>query len=168
MHKTKIADLSVAAVNSFARLMGIKAGDKGKPVTKPTIVYRVEFPDGHGPYNSHKADARKIYEVLCGTGPMHPGFNCAQLARVNHEQCGITENAFQHAHGEADYGCLTLKAIGNWFCEDARKYLHGLGVKLNEYEVPKGGYLARLGSGEVLFARSKAKHVRELDLVTLG
>jgi hypothetical protein len=150
------------------QMLGVKAGDKGKRISAPLTVYRVELPNGHGPYNSGRPDAEKIYEKLCGTSPKHPGFDCARLARMDHEKCGITDYAFSQAHGEADYGCLTLEAIGDWFSLEARRYLRTLSAQLIEYEVPKGGYVSKLGHGEVLFVRDKAKRVRALDVVKLG
>jgi hypothetical protein len=159
---------TVEQIHRVCEMIGVTDAGPGKPVKAPLTVYRVEMPDGHGPYNSHLPNAKAIYDKLCGTSPKHPGFNCAQLARKNREQCGLSDHAFVQAHGEGDYGCLTIEAIEDWFPLGARRYLRTLSAQLIEYEVPKGGYVAELGSGEVLFVRSKAKRVRALDLVKLG
>lgn len=136
----------------------------GQPVTAPTTVFRVEFPNGNGPYNSGLPNAHEIYEALADYEA--PEMNCVWLAAKNHENMNVTGHAFREAHGHADYGCDSVEALNRWFPIKARKYLAEQGAGLIEYEIPVGGFLAKTGLGEVIFDRHAATKVQTLNLVT--
>lgn len=145
-------------------------GDIGKPCTHPVKVYRVEMPNGRGPYNSGLGHGSEIYTRLASNRRTHGQtcWDCTHLAGENHEQMGITERAFRNAHGHASYGCDTLDALKNWFPEGARQYLRDeWSATVIEYEVQKGDYLLTVGNGEVIFNRTTAKEITRLDPVTL-
>jgi len=137
-----------------------KAG-RGQPVEKPVRVYRIELPNGNGPFNSDLPNAHEIYEEI---SKPEPGFDCSHLARLNHEQMGVTEEEFQEAHGPAAYACEDLKALRKWFPDPARDYLAQYGARVVVYEVPAGAHLAKIGHGEVLIARNECRRVETLDL----
>lgn len=144
---------------------GIAPAGEGEPVEQPTRVFRVEMPNGYGPYNSGlDGDTGEIYRVICSK---KPGYGCANMARLNHEQMGITEDEFLQAHGKAHYGCDSIKSVENWFGNKAREYLRDeWGAKLIEYEIPEGEYLLTVGHGEIIFNRDTSKRVCEYDLVS--
>lgn len=129
-------------------------GDKGTPVPEPTRVYRVELPDGRGPFNSQWVDNSKIFRFYEGKGIGDRG-----------EQMGVTERAFDEAHGDAAYGVADLEAARHWFPEPAREVISENEGYLWEFEIPKGGYIMRLAQGEVVFSRKEARRIRKLDLV---
>jgi hypothetical protein len=139
-----------------------KRAGKGKPIPAPTKVYRVEMPNGNGPYNSDLPNAREIYETICDTET--PGMGCARLAKANHEKMGVTEREFLDAHGEAFYGCDSLKSLRKWFRGAARKYLAGYGATIVVYELPEGSPVEKVGRGEVIFARSLGRKVATLPV----
>lgn len=145
--------------------------DIGKPVESPLTIYRVEMPNGRGPYNSGLGKGQEIYDRLCSThGHNWKGqqcWDCSELAAENHEQMGITEKAFKEKHGHAAYGCTSLEAIGNWFPKGARQYLRdNWHAKIVVYALPKGKYAMFTGHGEVVFSKPEARQTRTLDLVT--
>lgn len=150
--------LSIADLIGFTH-PGLRAAGAGKPVSKPTRVYRVEMPGGGGPFNysSH------VYDVICSG---KPGFNCDHLAALNHEQMDLTSAAFRAAHGHAEYACDSLASLGNWFPRPARVYLKRLGAKIAVYEVQVGDSIAVVGQGEVIFSKPDAVPVTVLDVVT--
>jgi hypothetical protein len=150
--------MSVADMLSFIH-PDLQCGDKGHRVSKPTRVYRVEMPNGIGPFNYSK----EVYAVICSG---KPGFNCDHLADVNHEQMDVTSAAFRQAHGHAEYACDSIASLNRWFPLPARRYLKTLGAKIAVYEVPKGGFLAVVGSGEVIFSKCDSKPVDLLDVET--
>lgn len=134
-------------------------GQIGEPVTVPTYVYRIEMPNGMGPFNSGLGRPSEIYDAICN-GCLG---KCDALAE--NEQMGVTEAAFRAAHGHADYGCDSIDAIHNWFPEPARKYLaKKWGAKLMKYEVAPGQYLMQVENGEIVFDMHSAKVVDALDL----
>lgn len=137
----------------FGRLI---IGDEGQPAEQPTRLYRIEFPNGRGPFNSVREDAKVIYDRLAE--PV-PGFDCTRLAKG--EQCGLTEGRFYRAHGDACYACDSLDALHHWFPDAARRYLADLGAKLIEYVVPTGAPLLPIHNGEVVFDRRSAHRVAE-------
>lgn len=139
----------------------IKRAGRGHKLAKPTRVYRVEFPNGAGPYNSRRPDGEDIYDTICAPAE---GFNCARNAGLNREQMGVTERDFADAHGDAAYACDGLESLHDWFPDKARAYLAGLGCHGAVYEVPAGGHLATIGRGEVLFSRDEAKRVETFAL----
>jgi hypothetical protein len=141
------------------------ANDPGKPVEQPTTVYRVEMPNGNGPYNSGLPNARDIYKAIAN--PFHPEMDCVRLANQNHENINQTGSQFRAEHGHADYGCDSLDAVKAWFPIKAREFLAGLGGSVVEYELAVGDPLLGVGNGEVIFNRHTAKRVRSLGLVDL-
>jgi hypothetical protein len=136
----------------------------GRPVKKPTSVFRIEMPNGRGPYNSGLPNGRDIYDHI--TQPKD-GYDCAYLAGTLHEQMGITEHQFRLEHGHAAYACDSLKSLGKWFHERARKYLNKLGASIVEYQIPVGGYLEKTGHGEIIFNKHECKRIRKLNIVTM-
>jgi hypothetical protein len=137
---------------------------KGTPVKKPTTVFRIEMPNGRGPYNSGLPNEHEIYEMICGDNG--PDLDCVRLAKKNFEKCGITDRAFKDAHGRGTaYGCDSMKSLHEWFPIKAREYLHGFGARVIEYQLPVGAPLAKVGHGEIIFDRLHSKRVREFDLV---
>lgn len=147
----------VIAMNS----LGPKDFGIGKPVSKAVTVYRVEMPNGNGPYNSGLPNARAIYEKLCAP---NPGYDCAFLANVNREICGASDQSFYLRHGDASYCCDSLASLYRWFPLPARKYLKEQGAKIRVYEIPVGEYLAKCGNGECLFNKTTANLVDELSI----
>ena len=143
----------------------INEAGSGKPVTEVTTVFRVEMPNGRGPYNSDLPNGHEIYEKIANL--KDPGYNCVRLAAANNEQMGVTEQKFLNTHGNADYGCDSLAAIRDWFPDKARKFLAKHDAKLVEYKVPVGGFVEVVGHGEVLFDKTKAERVSDYDLVKL-
>jgi hypothetical protein len=137
----------------------------GKRLDKPTTVYRIEMPNGKGPYNSGLPNSEEIYWTICKP---EPGYDCAKFATMTNEQCGVTEKAFYDAHGSAEYGCSSLKALTDWFGKPAREYLKSFGAKVMVYEVQPNDYLLSLPHGEVVFNKLLAEHRGTLDLVTLS
>lgn len=142
----------------------LRAGP-GAAVEEPTVLYRIEMPNGHGPYNSGLPNQEQIYEKICGGGP---GWDCAKLAgpEFNNEQMGLTEDDFRTAHGDCFYACESLDAIGSWFPTPARVYLKTLGAIVVAYEVPAGAPVAAVGHGEVLFSKAVSKLHARLDAET--
>jgi hypothetical protein len=175
--KVEFDDVIESVTEYLDWLGSVNQADTGQPVAHPTLVYRVEMPNGRGPYNSGlDGDDHTIYDRICGASNDGPLYNergerqwdCASLARENNEQMGITEAAFKEAHGHAAYACDSLQAIASWFPTGAREYLRdNWDARLLVYEVPVGGYLATVGNGEVLFSRPAARVVDTLDLVTM-
>jgi hypothetical protein len=144
------------------KMMGAKSFGVGKPVEAPFSVFRVEMPNGNGPFDSELPNSHEIYEHIAVA---KPGFDCARFAGENHEHMAYSGNAFRAAHdGHANYGCDSLDAIKQWFPDKARKYLAGLGAKIVQYEVPAGESIVREGHGEVVFNRHAAKVVGEQPL----
>lgn len=131
-------------------------GDTGTPVTQITKVYRVEMPNGNGPYNSGLPNSEEIYWTITR-------FGCCRLAE--HEQFNHTSGAFFEAHGDASYGCETLRAIHNWFPEPARRYLTQYDCKIIVYELDIGQPLLKLEHGEVVFNRKAARRVDTMELI---
>lgn len=140
----------------------------GSPVDEDTIVYRIEMPNGRGPYNSKIDD--EIYHRLCNpVGINEQGqecWDCISLAAKNNEQCGITDQDFEEAHGSAVYACDSLQAIENWFPKGAREYLSGFGAKIVVFKIPKGQPIAVVGHGEIIMSKITAIEVDRLDVVT--
>lgn len=136
-------------------------GDAGHPVDQPMRVFRVEMPDGLGPFNSLVPDGREVGLRICRE---EPGFNCCALAHENHERMDITDHAFHKAHGHADYACDSLQGVKRWFKKPAREYLAKHGARIVEYEIPVGGYVAVIGNNEVIFNRFEGKKVAEHDI----
>ena len=138
----------------------------GEVLDAPRGVFRVEMPNGKGPFNAFpddRAAGDKIYEVLARYG-------ADRRAVENNERMGLTGTGFFREHGGAHYGFASLAAVADWFVEDARRYLRDRwGASLVEYEVPAGESVLEVGHGEVIFNKSRAKRVAEHDLVdTLG
>lgn len=142
----------------------IAMGDAGAPVKKPVRVFRLEMPNGNGPYNSGLPDERDIYLKLCLPDECG-GFDCARLARECGEQMGITEKEFLDAHGHANYGCLKVEDIYAWFSDNARRYLSKYDAKIVEYEIPVGGHLLKVHDKEVIFNRHECRKVAEYDIM---
>lgn len=134
--------------------------DKGSPVASATAVYRIEMPDGCGPWCGGPNSNRDWDEKLEDWG-------CADLAEKNGEQMGETEQAFRAAHGHAAYGCDSLDALKKWFPAPARKFLATKGATVKHYEIAAGDYIERVGNGEVVFNWTTAKIVATLDLATI-
>lgn len=143
--------------------VGIRYGDEGRPVPKDTTIYRIEMPNGEGPYNSGLPNAKEIYETICSP---EPGYFCVKNAILNRERCGITEREFYEAHGDAAYGCDSIECLKDWFPDKAREYLAKQGAKVVEYKLPKGTYMLTLPRGERVFARPSAKRVGVMDVIS--
>src|SRR4051812_41770415 len=93
----------------------------GRPVHEPTEVFRVELPNGRGPFNSGLPNAHEIYDRI---GTEH-------LERDNGGQCGLSDHEFAEAHdGEAEYGCDSLESLALWFPKGCRAYLKRLGARV--------------------------------------
>lgn len=136
----------------------------GEVTTEPMTLYRVEMPNGHGPYNSELPNAEEIYLRLCLPQPV--GWDCARFAREAHEQMGVTDLAFFKAHGNATYACVSEAAIQAWFPEPARRFMAGLGAKLVEYDLPAGSHVLRTPAhGEIVFVKAEANKVEERALI---
>lgn len=141
------------------------AGDTGTKTDAAMLVYRVEMPNGRGPYNSGLGAPDEIYDVICAT---KRGYDCARNASLNGEQMGVTEQAFFEARGDAEYACESIEAIRDWFPTPARRYLaKRWNARLHIYEVPCGGYVLKPGRGEVIFSRKDARPVKVVDLIDL-
>lgn len=139
----------------------------------PVTVYRVEMPNGNGPYNSDLPAAEEIYARLCfgerGTRLLGATcWNCADLAVANNETMDNAAADFHHRFGHANFACDSLDAIKAWFPEGARRYLRDeWGARLIVYTVPAGQHLRTLANGEVVFSKPDATRTGTLDLVTL-
>jgi hypothetical protein len=138
--------------------------DAGEPVKEPVMVYRLEMENGHGPYNSGLPNAREIYMQL--SQPV-PGFNCVKNAILNRENINTSFVEFYQTHGHVNFACDSLEAVTHWFPDKARKYLKQYGGRIVEYQIPVGGYLLKVGQGEVVFNRHESNRGREFDVVTL-
>lgn len=141
----------------------IARSNKGEQVTVPTSVYRVEMASGRGPFNDEATEAkhREVYDNLarmCATVMADPDHN--------HEQMGVTEQGFKKAHGHAAYGVDSMTSLNLWFPRPAREYIKSLGGKIVHYEIPVGGYIFRVGQGEVIFSKPASRRVAEFDIVT--
>lgn len=144
--------------------LGPKDFGTGNPVKSPTTVYRVEMPNGNGPYNSGLPNSMEIYRFLCN---YDQPFNCAYLANLNREACGVSDHRFYKAHGDASYCCDSMDSIYRWFPLAARKYLAKYGAKIVQYRIPTGEPLAICGNGECVFNKKTAKRICELPITTV-
>lgn len=153
-------------MRDFASMLGMAYRDygPGESVAARTKVYRVEMPNGHGPFNSGLRNAEAIYQHICSG---EPGFTCDRLERANGAQMGLSDHAFEEANGECEYGCETVRDVCLWFPRGSREYLDGLGARCVVYEVQPGDRIARCGNGEVLFCLHRAKRTTELRLTEL-
>lgn len=142
-----------------------RQGEIGEPVSAPTRVYRVELPNGNGPFNTGLPEHRIIYDDLVKNEKGWPGwllYNCPAMRR---EQMGITERAFKETHGAAFYGCRDLRSVATWFPPPSRQYLAKYSAEILCYELPAGSYLLQLDSeGEVVFNKFEAKVVERLPI----
>lgn len=150
---------------SFMDMLGIRKLGIGKPISRPRTVFRIELPNGRGPYNTGRADQQETYKAICNGGK---GFNCAALARKNREQCGYTDRAFYRAHnGQMRYACDSLSAVKEWFAEPSRRYLREkLQAELAVYRLPVGTDVLEVGNGEIIFDPRPAKKIASKDVVT--
>ena len=147
-----------------------------RKLTAPVTVYRVEMPNGKGPYNSEMGPmgGKYIYARLCmgalGTRALgEPCWDCSRLARENDETMDEVAADFHARFGHANFGCDSLGAIRAWFPDAPRRYLRDdWGARLIEYQVPAGQHLRTLANGEVVFSAPDAAKVGTLDLVTLA
>jgi hypothetical protein len=155
------ADMDAGSLMAMM-VTGIEPLGKGSPVKEPTFVYRVEMPNGNGPFNSHMGDSHKIYDAICNPDK---GWDCSRLAKG--EQMGVTEFEFRKAHGHADYGCASLEALQNWFPKPAREYLNKYSAHCVVYRLEKGQHLLPTQNGEVIFDKHSATRVGVLDIITL-
>jgi hypothetical protein len=141
----------------------VRHGEVGEPLPAPADVYRVEMPDGRGPFIS-RGQRKVIYEELTKPVEGWPGYLLLD-PRFQREQAGITEKAFNDAHGAARYGCACLASVNTWFPPPSRSYLASLGAKIVHYQLPAGSYLLDLdAAGEVIFSVAQAKKVDELPV----
>lgn len=136
----------------------------GRKVTKAKRIFRIEMPNGHGPYNSELPNAHEIYETICK--PVR-GYDCSKYARLTNEQCGVSDEAFARKHGMAAYACDSMESLKLWFGDKARAYLATFGAKVIEYEIPAGQYIAKASNGEIIFNRNTSNRIKEYDLVSL-
>jgi hypothetical protein len=137
-------------------------GDAGHPVIEPTRVFRVEMPNGHGPFDCSTMEGMEVAYTICST---EPGFDCCANAALNHEHMDITDYAFHKAHDHADYACESIDGVKSWFHMPAREFLAKHGAKIVEYEIPVGGSIAVIGHDEVIFNRFEATPVARYDIV---
>jgi hypothetical protein len=136
--------------------------DAGHSVAKPTNVYRIEMPNGYGPYNGcgdTQEENLKAYHELDRDG-------CVRLAKLNHEQMDYTDEPFREAHGPCLYACDSLASLFDWFPLKARTFLNRYSARIVVYQVPAGGHIASVGHGEVIIAKREARKVQTLDILT--
>jgi len=142
----------------FSPVLG--EGDIGQPVTRATSVFRIEMPNGHGPFNSGLGNEMEIYETLAN-------LHCADFARDTNEQCGRTEAAFHEAHGDAEYACKSMYWLKKWFNPASRQYLVQYNAVLKEYSVLPGDCILEIANGEVVFSRKDAQLIATYELTSL-
>jgi hypothetical protein len=159
MRKAILGDPKLAAASMRHIIEGSVQHGPGKPVKEPVKVFRIEMPNGNGPYNSGLPNAKEIYERLCLPEPY--GFFCVRNAIMNCEDMNTSANAFRSTHGHAHYGCDSIKSLHDWFPEGAREYLADYDARTVEYEIPVGEYMLEMGSGEIVFNRYACRVVGE-------
>lgn len=159
MHK---ADMNAEMLRHLYGFVPAKMDDLGDTVSEPTTVFRVEMPNGKGPYNSGLDNGtHEIYDFLDANGAVEP-------ARRNNESMSMTGRAFHRAFGKAHYGLDSTAAVQHWFNWKVRHYLRDYGAELVEYEVQPGQNILPVGEGEVIFNKHLAKRVSSYDLVGMG
>lgn len=147
-----------------------RQGETGVPLAEPLIAYRVEMPDGRGPFNSASTCRRMNHEVfmtLVQQNEGWPGWIFVTEPKAKCEKMGVTEDAFREAHGHAYYGCNSVKSINTWFPRPAREYLCPLGAKIVAYHLPAGSPVIELDvAGEIIFNPKDASKVEHLPLMS--
>lgn len=143
----------------------IRYGETGHPVNQPTDVFRIELPNGNGPFNTDLPNNRSHYDHLTQPNPGWPGYILTVNRDAFHEQMGITEAEFGRVHGDACYGCDSLAAVNSWFPPPARDYLSSYGAKIIRYQLAPGDYILPMDiAGEVIFNRQAAARLDELPV----
>lgn len=174
-HTTDSAVSNLSSDKAIQQLMAffaLQPDDEGTPLPAPTRVFRIEFPNGCGPFNSCGINpanraaydrALALYDQLCA-----PGY-CFKMLKNYRGKMGITEEPFRAAHGEAAYGCRNLSSVREWFPLPARKLLANHGARLLAFNLPAGAPLLDTNNcGEVVFARSSATTYEVWDLCDLA
>jgi hypothetical protein len=149
----------------------IRKGEKGEPLSAPTTVYRIEMPDGSGPFNWASCPSeslrRAIYDTLTRPLPGWPGEMLRTNEAMHHEQMGVTETAFKEAYGHAAYACRDLASLATWFPRPSREYIATFGGKVVAYHLPEGAPILPLydSEGELVFSRPTAIKVEHHDIM---
>lgn len=140
-------------------------GEDGDPVTTPVDVFRIEMPDGHGPFNSTIwPDRIRAYEYLTRDEAGWPGHMMSIDPAVGREAMGISDAKFSWKHGHIAYGCDSLEHLLTWFPPPSREYLAKHGGKIVRYTVPVGQQVLRMSAGQICFVKHTAIKVEEKPL----
>lgn len=146
----------------------LRQGETGEPLKEPLIAYRMEMPDGRGPFNSKvtgREGNREIFMTLVQQNEGWPGWIFVTEPKAKCERMGVTENAFYKAHGNAAYGCNSIQSINTWFPRPSRELLCPLGAKIVAYHLPVGSPVIELDvAGEIIFNPKDASKVEHLPL----
>lgn len=139
--------------------------DEGELLAAPRSVFRVEMPNGKGPFNPGRSFKAKYgfygnewYDFLHDQGADKP-------AGRSGSRMGVTGAKFYAMNGAAHYGFDNPAGAQHWFNRPARKFLHRYGGALIEYEVQPGERVLETGEHEVIFNKDRARRVGEFDLI---
>lgn len=145
------------------KIVGVE--EEGEALSAPRSVFRVEMPNGKGPFNPGESFRRKHgfygtewYDYLHDQGADKP-------ADKSGSRMGLTGAAFYVANGAAHYGFDNPQGVKHWFNLKAREFLAKYGGKIVEYQVQPGERVLETGEHEVIFNKDRARRTGEFDLI---
>ncbi len=127
-------------------------------------VFRLECPDGRGPYRSNSIPySSEGYNLLAEN---YGAFNNPDCPSAYTDFPQVVSKFFNNADV---CGCPSKKALAKWFrrkWSDLKPVLKEANFKVIEYSIRKSKYVAA-SEHQVIFDRTKAKKVQELPVEAL-